>query len=364
MSIPRLAVVRKTALLAGVVGLTVTLAGLWSGEHTAAQAYLVSYVFWLSIPLGSLAFLSIHRLTGGAWGEAAGNALRAAMRTLPAMALLFLPIAFWLSLLYPWAQEGADLELRGGSASYLQPSGFWLRALAFFALWNFLGWALAKPGGASHNTDRPKGGAGIAAAGLLMLILTSSFAAFDWMMSLDPDWASSIYGAYFLAGQAVASLGFVVLLNRVFPQSPPDGVNWSTVVHDWGKLQLATVMVWAYFGFSQLLIIWMAAIPEEVSWYVVRISGGWGRVATLLAVVHLLLPFLLLLSRPFKQNLRTLAPIALLLLVAHWIDIYFQVVPSLSSIPRIGFWDLSAVVGIGGIFLGLCLQKLERSPTA
>jgi hypothetical protein len=167
-------------------------------------------------------------------------------------------------------------------------------------------------------------------------------------MSLDPHWYSSLFGVYFLGGQAIAALAFVIPVALYLSRREPmSGAFKAVHFHDYGKLLLAFVMLWTYFALSQLLIIWSADLPEEITWYLERAQGGWKWISILLVLFHFLLPFLLLLSRDLKRNAQTLTRVAVLLLVMRWFDIYWLAAPSWQHGHLSFHWlDLATLVGV------------------
>jgi len=269
---------RSALLVAGAAGAILAIGGFLDLEQLL-RSYLVSFVFWTGIALGCLALVMLQHLTGGAWGIAIRRILEAGASVLPWMALLFLPIALGLPKLYLWAQPAAvaaDPILRH-KVPYLNVPFFLARTAVYFGIWS--GWALLLRR-LSLEQDRT-GDARLSrklqllsGPGIVLYVLTMTFASVDWIMSLEPHWFSTIYGALLVAGQGLgafaAAITGLLLLARVAPMRE---AATRKVLHDLGKLLLAFVMVWAYFSFSQFLIIWAGNLPEETPWYVRRIHG-------------------------------------------------------------------------------------------
>lgn len=306
------------------------------------RSYLFAYLVVLGIGLGSLGFLLLHSLVGGAWGKASRGVLQACADTLPWLGGLFIPILVGLKSIYPWT-DAAHLISESASAShkhvYFMIPFFVLRAVAYFSTWIWL----------ARREKRQAGGAGW---GLLLFVLTASFASFDWIMSLEPHWSSSIYGAMLIVGNGLSTLAFTVLVLAW-------GVPKATAItedtaHDLGNLMLAFVMLWAYMGLSQYLIIWSANLPEEIGWYLARQKGGWQVVAILLILFQFTLPFLLLLARKRKRKLQSLARVAALILALRVVDLFWLTVPDFSP-GRFSLHVLDAValaaLGYGWLFL-------------
>src|SRR5690606_25040978 len=276
-------------------------------------------------------------------------------RTLPFMALLFLPLAFGVQELYIWARPevvAADPILQA-KAPYLNVPFFLVRAVLYFVIWSALAWTLSACS-LRHDRDGDPGLARkmqrLSGGGLVVYAITVLFMSVDWMMSIDPHWFSTIYGVLFMGGQGLSAMAFaiavLVLLARTEPMSRVVG---AAHLHDLGKLLLAFVMLWAYFNFSQFLIIWSGNLPEEIPWYLARLRGGWEWVSLLLVVGHFALPFLLLLNRDLKRTGRTVATIAVLIIVMRLVDVLWLLGPEQGqALVHIQWLDLVAQVAHGG----------------
>jgi hypothetical protein len=284
------------------------------------------------------------------------------------MLLLFAPVLAGMSHLYPWARPAAAAdELLQHKTLYLNPFGFTIRSIFYLAVWSFIAALLAR---FSRQHDR-SGEAGLllrmrtlAAPGLGIYCLLATFASVDWLMSLDPHWYSSLFGVYFIVGHGLSALAFIVPVALYLSQREPlEGILKAHHFHDYGKLMLAFVMLWAYVAVSQLLIIWSGHLPEEIGWYLERGQGGWKWLSVALALFHFLLPFLLLLSRDVKRDARLLAGVALLVLAMRWFDLYWLAAPSFHH-HGLGFhWlDLATLLGVGGLWLGWFCSRLQRGP--
>jgi hypothetical protein len=360
-----LAATGRRALAVGVVAAAVSAAGLFLDRPAFFRAYLVSYVDVLALALGSLALMLLHHLTRGAWGVMIRRILEASSRTLPYLAVLFVPILFGLPALYPWARPGAaehDEVLRH-QAAYMNPRFFALRALVYFAIWVAFMLVVDRTSKRQDDTADPaleRRMQMIAGPGVIAYVLAMSFAAFDWLMSVNAHWASTIFGLYVVAGQAIAALSFTLLVALYLKLRPPmaDALQ-PRHFHDYGKLLLAFVMLWSYFAISQFLIIWSGDLPEEIGFYRVRLSTGWKLVALALVLLHFALPFALLLSRELKRNPRPLARIALLLLFMRWLDLFWLVAPALRP-EGIGLhWlDVTLPIALLGIWIWLFSREL------
>jgi hypothetical protein len=359
---------QSKAWIVGGAGAVVSVAGWFLESTQFYRSYLVSWVFWLSIAAGCFGILLLQHLARGAWGLMIRRVLGAASRTLPFLGILFIPVVLGLSDIYVWAgPEAAGDELIQQKALYLNPTGFVFRTVVYIAVWSLIAYALSRLSLRQDRTGDPalaRRMQMIAAPGLGIFCLLTTFAAVDWLMSLDPHWYSSLFGVYFLGGQAIAALAFVIPVALYLSRREPmSGAFKAVHFHDYGKLLLAFVMLWTYFALSQLLIIWSADLPEEITWYLERAQGGWKWISILLVLFHFLLPFLLLLSRDLKRNAQTLTRVAVLLLVMRWFDIYWLAAPSWQHGHLSFHWlDLATLVGVGGIWFGLFIGQLKTRP--
>ena len=363
---PRAEQLRRGALVVGGAGLVACGVGAFLTPADFFRAYLVGYLLWVGVALGSLPLMMLHHLSGGAWGLAIRRLLEGASRTLPVLAILFVPLLFGLDDLYVWARPEAvakDAVLQHKEA-YLNVPFFIGRAALYFGAWIFLAWRINRW---SLEQDRT-GDVALArrmqlfsGPGILVYAFTITFASFDWIMSLDPHWFSTIFGLLILAGQGLAAFAFTIAaLAALSDREPLATVVDKGIYHDLGKLLLAFVMVWAYFSFSQFLIIYSGNLPEEIPFYIRRLEGGWQVVSLLLLLLHFALPFVLLLSRDLKRNARLLVPVALLVLFMRWVDLHWLVVPNFSpGVLSLRWMDVVAPIGIGGVWLFVYLGQIQ-----
>jgi hypothetical protein len=366
---PRAAGIQRIAIGVGVAGLLLCAAGYAASHEQFLRSYLMAYVFWVGVALGSLAWLMIHHLSGGAWGVVSRRVFEAASRTVPFMALLFLPLAFGVQELYSWARPEVVAEdpILQAKAPYLNVPFFFARAVLYFVIWSALAWTLSA-WSRRHDRDGDQGLAlrmqRLSGGGLVVYAITILFMSVDWMMSLDPHWFSTIYGVLFMGGQGLSAMAFaiavLVLLARTEPMSRVVGPGH---LHDLGKLLLAFVMLWAYFNFSQFLIIWSGNLPEEIPWYLARLRGGWEWVSLLVVVGHFALPFLLLLNRDLKRTGTTVATIAALIIVMRFVDLFWLVGPGHGqALVSVHWLDLVAPVALGGVWVALFVWQLGTRP--
>ena len=361
--------VQRAALLVGVLaGIGVVVLGLRDAQQFY-RSYLFAYLFWLGLSLGSLAIVMLHHTTGGSWGFAIRRLLEAGMRTLPLMALLFLPFLLAIDRIWPWAVHGAaDHDpLLAHKAPYLNVPFFVGRAVFYFACWISLGWIMLRLSAKQDRTGDPgpeRRARTLAGPGLGLYGLTMSFAAFDWAMSLEPLWFSTIYGAIFIVGQVLSTLAFSIVAAAWLRRRPPfTRFLGAGHFHDLGSLMFAFVLLWAYVGFSQYLIIWMGNVSEETPWILHRTGHGWQNLAVMLVLFHLAVPFFLLLSRKVKRSTGMLATVAVALILMRFADLYWLIGP---AFHREGFalhaLDVLTPVALGGLWIAFFVRSLKGRP--
>jgi hypothetical protein len=352
--------IQQRSLIIGALGAGLTLVGWFVAGTDAAKtdffsAYLIGFMFWLGLPLGCMAILMLYHLVGGKWGTVIRRILEAGMTTLPLMAALFIP------------ELAKNPKLADIAQSYLNFNGILLRAVIYFAIWIGMAYFLNRwsgeqdtPAGGEKSTLRFRALSGI---GLVIYSLTISFAVIDWVMSLQARWISTIYGLLFVAGEALSAYCFVVVIESILgKRRPASGYLTTTEVHDHGKFMLTFVMVWAYFNFSQWLIIWAGNLPEEIPWYVRRMSGGWGGVGLFLVIFHFAVPFALLLSRSLKKNLGQLALLASWLIFMRIVDIYWHIEPASRPEFHLSWVHFAVIAGMGGLWMAYFFRNLRARP--
>ena len=357
---------QRWALAVGGGGVVLCGVGVLLNPTQFFRSYLLAYLFWIGIPLGSLAVLMLHHLVGGAWGAVIRRVLESATRTLPLLVLLFVPLLFGLHDLYSWARPEVVVNdaLLQRKSSYLNIPFFVLRSAGYLAVWlavSYLlnAWSLAQDRTAADPFERRL--RLLSGPGLVLYVLTATFASVDWAMSLEPHWFSTIYGILVIVGQLLATLAFAVLVTALLADTPPlSEVISPAHFHDLGNLLLAFVMIWAYMAISQFLIIWAGNLPEEITWYIHRTQGGWKWVGLALVLFYFTLPFLLLLSRGVKQRAQFLAWVAAAILVMHAVDLFWLVVPAFQPVGIALHWmDVVALLGMGGIWIAVFVWQLK-----
>ena len=370
---PIVKTIGQRSLIVGVVFGLIALILAFLRPQQFFRAYLLGFMCWLGVSLGSMAILMIRHLTGGGWGMVIRRILGAAMRTLPLLALLFIPIILGMHKLYIWAQpldQIADKHLREHlediTKTYLTTNGFVIRAIFYFAIWNLLSYLLSHwsrqtdRAGAPDNTERFKA---VAGPGLILYGFTISFAAIDWVMSLDPSWISTIFGLVILIGEVLSAMCFAVVVERIlFNYKPMSEMLSPDFVHDHGKWMLTFVMVWAYFNYSQWLIIWAGNLPSEITYYMRRLNGGWGYVGLFIVIFHFAIPFGTLLSRPFKRNIRKLVWLAVWLMLMRYLDLFWIIEPNFSTTFHVTVADIVVPIAIGGFWLAYFFRNLGSLP--
>jgi len=361
--------VQSAALVVAGLGVIACVVGLFAALQQFFQAYLIAYLFFIGLALGSMAVLMIQYVTGGAWGAVIRRLLESATRTLPLMALLFLPIAFGLTHLYEWAipEHVAHDPILQHKSLYLNVPFFLGRAVFYFAAWlttaYFLNrWSLEQDAGADPRLTRRL--EMLSRGGLLLYALTMTFASMDWGMSLEPHWFSTIYGVMFMGQQGLSTFAFMIPMAALLAARPPfSRIIGADQFHDLGKLMLAFVMLWAYFAFSQFLIIWSANLPEEIPWYLRRTQHGWQWVALVLFVIHFALPFIVLLSRDVKRHARAVSVVAVLLIAARFVDLFWLLRPAVAPEGFAIHWlDPAAIAAVGGMWVWLFVAELKTRP--
>ncbi len=355
------------SMMFGAVGLLATAAGFFMVDRVQFfQSYLIAYMFWIGLTLGSLGLLMIQYLSGGAWGLVGRRVFEAGTRTLPLMLLLFIPLAINLPTLYKWARpEAADDPIIHSKAAYLNPEFFLIRVGIYFVIWFGLIALLNKWSKEQDETaPQPPGPADrrfrlLSGPGMVIHIIAVTFMSVDWVMSLDPHFYSTIFGVLTLGGQGVSTLAFTILVLQGLSNSRPvSEVADAERFHDFGKLLLGFVMLWAYFNVSQLLIIWSANLPEEIPWYIERLQGHWAPWAVVVLVGHFVLPFMLLLSRDLKRHGRVLSRVALLVLVMRIVDLVWTIGPIFRHEYTFHWLDFATVLAFAGPWLFLFYRNL------
>ncbi len=371
---------RTLALGVGGIALIIWAVGAYFNTEQALRSWLLGFIFWGGIAIGCLGVLMLQYLTGGAWGVVIRRMLEAGSRTLPLIILMFIPLAIgvWTRNFYEWTHLPASDPVMAHRGIYMTP-WFWIvRSAIYFAVWGLMVYLLNKWSAQQDQTTTVEESRLVLErmsrfSGPVMVIysLVVTFAAVDWMLTLDAHWFSTIWGLLFVAGWALSCFCFVVaVLAFLSDKAPMDRVVGKRHFHDLGKLMLALTMVWAYFNFSQFLIIWAGNLPEETGWWLTRMKGGWGYVGIGLIAFHFAFPFLVLLQQDFKRKARWLATLAIFILVMRVVDMFYLIGPSDRVLPGgieqgafyVHWLDLVAPIAVGGIWLWWFFGELAKRP--
>ncbi len=366
----RLQSIRSRCLLVGGIAALLSPVGAFVAPTQFYRSWVMAFLIVLAMPLGSLGLTMLHHMTGGAWGIAIRRLTEAGIRTLPLIAVFFLPVLaglFWGDL-YPWADprvvEHDPLLLH--KQPYLNPTFFVVRAVGFFALWIGFGFLLLRLAqkhdrtGEAKYLDRMRA---VSGPGLAMYGVTMTFASFDWGMSLEPHWFSTIYGMMFVVGQVLTTLCFAILVSAWLARREPFsrflGVD---VFHDLGSLLFAFVMLWAYAELSQFLIIWSGNLAEETPWYLRRTAEGWKGIVLILMALHFFVPFALLMSRKVKRRVRLLAWVAGVVLAMRVVDIYWMIMPAFHEHLTLHWLDLTVTTALVTLWFAYYVSRLQGRP--
>ena len=365
--VPELRNLQSKLMMAAGAGAVLCAVGLLMNPAQFVRSFLPAYMWMLSVTLGSLAIAMVHQVSGGAWGVVIRRILGAASRTLPLLTVLFVPIALGLRALYPWADPAhvAEDPILQWKQPYLNTPFFLVRAAIYFAVWNAVAFFLNKwsvEQDATGDPTIPRKMQLLSAGGLLAYGLTITFASFDWLMSLEPHWYSTMYGVLVMGGQALSAMAFsIVVLAWLVRRAPFNELITANHFHDLGNLMMGFTMLWAYFAFSQYLIVWAANIPEETEWYLHRTAHGWQYIALMLVVFHFAVPFLVLLSRAIKRNAETVARVAAGILVMRFFDLYWLSAPAFAhgGEPHVHWLDAAVPVSVAFVWLSYFVYQLR-----
>jgi hypothetical protein len=362
--------VQQRALIAGGIGLVLCAIGYFKSPDDFFRSYLFAFIFVLGLSLGSLGILMTQHLTGGHWGIVIRRPLESATRVLMLVAILFLPIFFGMKHLYsvwlnaPPSGEGALSEFE---QRYLTLNGFRVRAVVYFVVWGILvvlfnRWSREQDVNREDRRLRRRLKM-LAGPGIILYVMAMSFAAIDWVMSLSPHWSSTIYAFIFIAGQLISSMSLMAIVVVFLAGSEPfSHVLQKRHTQDLGSFLLTFLMLWAYFSFSQLLIIWSGNLPEEISFYRARLYGEWGVVAVILVIFGFFVPFFLLLSSDLKRSFRGLAGIAIWMILMRFVDLYWTTRPDFTPRAVPSWMDLAALLALVGLWVFVFAGQLKRMP--
>ncbi len=366
---PQFDKMEQRAYIIGAAGILALLAGALVSTQQFFQSYLYGYILWVGLSIGCLGILILHHLVSGHWGNIIQRIVESGARNALLMAVLFIPVVMGMETIYPWTDHARveSSHVLHAKTGYLNPVFFIARAGFFFAVWIGIAFwlsAMSSKQDMSADPSLTRKMKIFSGPAMVFFVLTVSFASFDWMMSLEPEWYSTIYGMQMIVGAVLTTLAFSVLILRILAQKPPVSEVINTRhIHHIGNLLMAFTVLWAYMAFSQFLIIWSGNLPEDNFYYIRRVHTGWSVVALVLLVGHFLVPFLLLLSRRRKRELEGLARVAAGIFVLRLVDYFWLIVPAFHhESPDVHALDIAAPVAIGGIWVGLFIRQLKRRP--
>ncbi|HZR26398.1 MAG TPA: hypothetical protein VFA59_22570 [Vicinamibacterales bacterium] len=366
VAIPELAGLQTRFLLVGAVAAAMSIVGVFVELDQFLQSYLMAFMFCLGVTLGCLALGMVHQLSGGAWGVVLRRPIGAASRVLPLLTLLFLPIAFGVHHLYIWTH--ADVVAHDEALLHKQVwlnIPFWLiRAAIYFLVWNALSFFLNRWSLEQDRTNDPaiaRRMQRLSAGGLVAYGLTITFASFDWLMSLEPHWYSTIYGALIIGGQGLSALAFLlVVIVWLSRRAPLDTIIATSHFHDVSNLMLAFVMLWAYFSFSQYLIIWAGNLPAEIAWYQHRFDAGYRLLGAGLMLFHFAIPFVLLLLRVVKRSPDLIIKVAIGVLIVRVVDLFWLIAPEFHTTGvHVSWLDVTLPIAMFSLWVGVFVYQLR-----
>jgi hypothetical protein len=360
--------IQQSALVIGGIGACALIVGAIFSTQQFFRSYLFAYMFVLSFAVGSLGILVLHHMVSGRWGFAIQRLIEASARTIPLMALLFIPILLGLKDIYPWMHhEGMPQgPLMGFKQTYLSVPLFVGRVVFYFAIWTLMAFTLTRwSRKQDQNADvlLTRKMRLLSAPGIIIYVFTMTFAGFDWVMSLEPLWYSSIFGALILVSQVLSTLALcIIALCLLAKYKPFSGFLTETHFHHLGNLLLTFVVLWAYMQVSQLIIIWSGNLPEENLWYLHR-GGTWNYLVIPLVIGHFFIPFFLLLSRRTKRAMARLALVAVFILAMRLADMFWLITPSFHPAEFYLNWlDFVAPICLVGLWLAAFIWQLKGYP--
>lgn len=357
----------RLALGGALVGVGALVVGLMVAPTRTWANLLLNGFYFVSLSLGALVFLSTQYLTKAGWSTAIRRVPEGLAAYLPIGALLILPVWFGRHQLYEWMEPGAAEgdALLAAKAPYLNEPFFLVRMVVILAVWAGFAYlfrraSLAQDASGNGEAQRARL-TRLSAIFLVVFAVTVSIASFDWLMSVEPHWFSTIYGVYVFSGLFVAAIAAVTVGVLVLGQEggPLERAVSEEHLHDLGKMIFAFSTFWAYIWVSQYLLIWYGNIPEEATYFALRTGEGWLPVFALNVILNWGVPFLVLMSRNAKRNPRVLLAVAAVVLVGHWLDLYLLVMPPLLPGFAIGLIEVLTFVGFAGLFLAVVRWALQ-----
>jgi hypothetical protein len=358
----------RTAFLIGALGLLACLIGAFVDTTQFLRSYLWAYWFWLGAAIGCGQLLMLYHLVGGAWGFVIQRILEAALRTMPVMFALVIPLVIGIPRLYTYADPrivALDKAL-AHKAAYLNTPFVIVRLVIYFLIWGVIGYLLSKwslrqdeTGDYKYQRLRTR----LSAPGIILYSFATTFAVVDWIMALEADWYSTMFPGFYLVGQVLAALGVaIVALRFVSRRGPLSSLVSPKDYHDLGNLLWTFVILWAYVQVSQLIITWSGNLPKEILWYLHRTQGNWAWITVAIAIFHFAIPFFILLGRRNKLRAARLAYVAAFLVIIHCVEQYWNVIPAFHPSIFVSWLDFAAPIGLGGIWAALLLRQVAKRP--
>lgn len=371
--------IERISGVVGGLGLLLCVAGFFANRVEFFQSYLFAFIYWSGFTFGGLCILLLNNTVGGMWGVTSRRFLEAQMRTLPLVLLFVIILLFGLKDLYPWSHPEllAHNDVLRHKQPYLNAPFFMARIVVYFAIWLFWGLRINRMADQQDRTGDPtlvERMRAFSAPGLLIFAVTATFAYIDWLLSTDVQFFSTVYGAMILIGDVVQSFALTLVVMILASRGDRFGgrIN-AKILHEIGNMMFAFVIFWTYLTASQLIIVWPANLPQELVWYLDRVGGFWKWLALVTALSMFAIPFLALLSQARKRDPRRLIRVAIWLLVARIIDLFWIVEPTFRNTSNSSllstshgfsiYWtDFAAFFGLGGIWVYTFLGQLRRRP--
>ena len=358
---------RNKALVIGLVASAFAIWGFFVDHDQFFRSYLLAFIYWVSLTLGSLLLLMVHHLVGGRWGFATRRLLEGGTRTMLLMFVLGIPVLLGIHELYEWSHEDvvASDEILQKKAVFLNPTFFVIRYVIYFLIWGALAVRLnrwtAEQDSSTTDTSPTRRMQVLSGPGVCVFVVVATFASIDWIMSLEPHWFSTIYAAIYIIGQMLLTWAFMTIVSvQLSRYQPLSALLTNERLRDLGTFMLAFVMLWAYTSLSQLLIIWSGNLPEEITWYYTRLKGGWQHVGYLLVFFHFGLPFVLLVSSRLKARIPILVSIAGGLMVMRLVDLFWITAPAFGQGFTIHWLDVALPIAMGGLWVFVFYGQLTK----
>ena len=360
---------QRGMLIVGAIGLAGTATFYAHDPEQFFRSYLLAFVFWIGLPLGCMAILMLNHLTGGDWGLPIRRPLEAGTRTFPVVLMLFLPLLFWIeaALSLDAAGSGGGGSDFAGETFLFESAIFLVRVAVYIVAWLGMSYFLSKWSEEEDQTGDPSIARkleGFSGPGLIIYGITVTYASIDWVMSLEPHWYSTIFGMIFMVTGVLGAMAMVIIVASLLAKHEPyASLAVPSQFNDLGNLLLTFVMLWAYLSFSQWLIIWSGNLRDEIPWYMSRGRGAWEGWGLCLIIFHFAVPFLLLLQRGVKRRGRALLWVAVMLVVTDFLAVIWMIVPAFSpDRVHIHPLDLTALCGVGGIWVSAFIWQLKKRP--